>query len=150
MPSPVPDLTFLPISHELEFDCTNYDAVSEVLMPVIEATLDRNNVQPWSGYLALTKDEEVVGICAFKSPPDENDQIELAWFTFPPYENQGHGTRMARYLVESANQLSPASTLIAHTEPEVGPSSKICERIGFTNQGQVDLPEEGPVWRWQK
>lgn len=144
------NLTFLPITPELEFDCSNYDAVSQVMMDAIESTLALNNSLPWTGYLAQTPDRDVVGICAFKGAPDGNREVELAWFTFPGYERRGHGTSMASYLVSLAAESDAGVTLIAITEPEAGPSAKICERVGFACEGVVELPEDGPVWRWTK
>jgi RimJ/RimL family protein N-acetyltransferase len=143
-------LTFLPVTPELEFDCSNYDAVSQVMMDAIESTLALGNSLPWSGYLAQTEERSVVGICAFKGAPDENREVELAWFTFPGYECRGHGTEMANHLVSVAAGADPGVRMVAITEPEAGPSAKICERVGFTCEGVVDLPDEGPVWRWTK
>jgi [ribosomal protein S5]-alanine N-acetyltransferase len=143
-------LRYLPITPELEFDCSNYEAVSQVMMDAIESTLALNATLPWSGYLAQTSDMDIVGICAFKGAPDENREVELAWFTFPGYERRGHGTSMARYLVGLATESGPGVRLIAITEAEAGPSSKICERVGFTCEGVVELPDDGPVWRWTK
>jgi RimJ/RimL family protein N-acetyltransferase len=143
-------LKFLPITPELEFDCSNYHAVSQIMMEAIESTLALNNSLPWGGYLAQTSERDVVGICAFKGVPDGNREVELAWFTFPGYERRGHGTDMAMYLVELATQSDPGVRLIAVTEPEAGPSAKICERAGFTFEGVVELPGEGPAWRWTK
>ena len=116
----------------------------------IESTLALNNALPWSGYLAQTPGRDIVGICAFKGAPDESREVELAWFTFPGYERRGHGTDMAKHLVSLALQSDAGVRLIAITEPEAGPSAKICERVGFTCEGVVELPDEGPVWRWTK
>ena len=41
-------LTFLPITPELEFDCSNYEAISGLLMEVVESTLALGN-PPRSG-----------------------------------------------------------------------------------------------------
>jgi RimJ/RimL family protein N-acetyltransferase len=144
------NLTFLPITPDLEFDCSNYDAVSQIMMDAIQSTLAQNNTLPWAGYLAQTAERDIVGICAFKGAPDANREVELAWFTFPGYERRGHGTNMARYLVSVATGADPGVRLVAITEPEAGPSAKICERVGFACEGVVELPEEGPVWRWRK
>lgn len=119
-------------------------------MEVIETTLAQGTVPPWCGYLALTGDREVVGTCAFKGPPDERGEVELAWFTFPPYERRGHGTRMARMLVELADGKGGGATLVAHTAPERDASTRICEHAGFTWVGEVELPDDGPVWRWKR
>lgn len=144
------NLTFLPITPDLEFDCSNYDAVSQIMMDAIQSTLAQNNTLPWAGYLAQTAERNIVGICAFKGAPDANREVELAWFTFPGYERRGHGTNMARYLVDVATGADPAVRLVAITEPEAGPSAKICERVGFACEGVVELPDEGPVWRWRR
>lgn len=143
-------MTLLPITPELEFDCSNYDAVSGILMEVIESTLERCTEPPWCGYLALTQDEEVVGTCAFKGPPDERGEVELAWFTFPAYEGRGLGTRMAKLLVELAEANGGGTVLIAHTLPEKNASTRICEHAGFSFDGEVDLPDDGRVWRWRR
>lgn len=143
-------MTLLPITPDLEFDCSNYDTVSGILMEVIESTLERGSVPPWCGYLAQTLDQEVIGTCAFKGPPDERGEVELAWFTFPHYEGRGHGTRMARLLVEKAEATGEKVTLIAHTLPERNASTRICEHAGFVCEGEVQLSEEGPVWRWRR
>jgi len=143
-------LTLLPITPDMEFDCSNYDAVSTILMEVIESTLAMKIPPPWSGYLAMVEGKKVVGICAFKGPPDESKEVELAWFTFPPYENRGHGKQMAAELVRLALKSGEVQQLIAHTAPERDASTKICEACGFAFQGEIMHPEDGPVWLWRR
>ncbi len=143
-------MTLLPITPELEFDCSNYDTISGILMEVIESTLERGTAPPWCGYLAQTIDKEVIGTCAFRGPPDERGEVELAWFTFPHYEGRGHGTRMARLLVELAEGTGEPVVLVAHTLPERSASTRICEHAGFTCEGEVQHPDEGPLWRWRR
>ena len=144
-------LIYLPVSADLEFDCSNYETVSSYLMEAIETTLAMGNPHPWSGYLGITKAEVVVGICAFKSAPNENGEVELAWFTFPPYEHRGYGTQMAAELVRIAQGYpDQVSRLIAHTEPARKASARICEKLGFTLQGEYDHPTDGTIWYWTK
>lgn len=144
-------LLFLPVSADMEFDCSNYDTVSGVLMEALEATLAMGHPEPWGGYLALTENQEAVGICAFKGTPDEARAVEPAWFTFPPYENRGYGTRMAAHLVRvAAENPDQVVQLIAHTEPEHNASAKICERNGFELLGEIEHPQDGRVWRWSR
>ena len=53
---------------------------------------------PWGGYLAVdTETGRVVGTCAFKGRPDAR-AVEIAHFTFPPYEGRGFATSMANRL----------------------------------------------------
>ena len=142
--------TIIPITPEMEFDCTNYEAVSEILMDVINGTVAMGNTPPWCGYLAMTEHRAVVGTCAFKGPPDDTGTVELAWFTFPPYEGKGYGSWMAGQLVKIAKETPGARSIIAHTLPEKGPSTRICEKCGFTFEGAVEHPEDGPVWLWKR
>jgi RimJ/RimL family protein N-acetyltransferase len=143
-------LQLIPITPDLDFGCHNYEAISELLMDVINGTLETGTTPPWCGYLALTPDQMVVGTGAFKGAPDGAGQAELAWFTFPPYEHKGYGSAIAAELVKVAQATGGASELIALTPPEKGPSTRICEKCGFTFQGQVDDPEEGPGWLWKR
>jgi RimJ/RimL family protein N-acetyltransferase len=143
-------MILLPIHRELEFDCSNYGEVASVMMEVIESSLAMGTVEPWCGYLALTPEKEIVGTCAFKGPPDERGEVELAWFTFPGYEGRGHGKQMASRLVALGRTHAPQAVLTAHTLPETGPSTRICEHAGFSFAGEVELPDDGPVWRWQQ
>ncbi len=143
-------LELIPITPDLDFGCHNYAEVSEVLMDIINGTLALGTTPPWCGYLALTPDQMVVGTGAFKEAPDAAGQTELAWFTFPPYENKGYGTAIAAGLVQIAQQVGGASELIAHTLPERNASTRICEKNGFAFQGMVDHPEDGPVWLWKR
>ena len=142
--------TIIPITPEMEFDCTNYEAVSEILMDVINGTVAMGNTPPWCGYLAMPEHRAVVGTCAFKGPPDDTGTVELAWFTFPPYEGKGYGSWMAGQLVKIAKETPGARSIIAHTLPEKGPSTRICEKAGFTFEGAVEHPEDGTVWLWKR
>lgn len=143
-------LSLLPITPDLDFGCHNYQQVSDILMDVINSTVAMENTPPWCGYLAITDSQEVVGTCAFKGPPDESGVVELAWFTFPAYENKGYGTAMTRELVDLAKNTGQTTELIAHTLPEKNASTRICEKCGFTMEGEVIDPEDGPVWRWKQ
>lgn len=105
---------------------------------------------PFGSFLAIDVDsDEVVGTCAYKDVPNDRGEVEIAYFTFVPFEGRGFGRAMARALVERACQ-SPATTMvIAHTLPEENPSVRILRSIGMTFTGQVVDPEDGPVWRWE-
>jgi RimJ/RimL family protein N-acetyltransferase len=104
-------------------------------------------VVPWVGYLA-EEDGEFVGTCAFKSPPGEHG-VEIAYFTFPEHEGRGLATRMAAELVAIATRAG-ARTVRAQTLPEVNASTKILEKLGFSNGGSVMHPEDGEVWEWTR
>ena len=59
--------------------------LSETAAEVCESTaglyLREGFEPPWVGYLAV-EGSQIVGTCAFKSPP-RNNRVEIAYFTFP-------------------------------------------------------------------
>lgn len=103
-------------------------------------------VPPWIGYLARV-DAVVAGTCAFKSPP-RDDRVEIAYFTFPPFEGRGIASGMARELVKIAMTHAPGVLVVAQTAPERGPSTAILTRLNFHPIGPVEHPEDGTVWEW--
>ncbi len=53
---------------------------------------------PWVGYLAAADNAvEVIGTCAFVGSPDASGSVEIAYYTFPPFEGRGYATAMARH-----------------------------------------------------
>jgi RimJ/RimL family protein N-acetyltransferase len=105
----------------------------------------------WGPFLAVEPGSRlVVGSCAYKGPPDADGAVEIAYFTFPPYEGRGYATAMAGHLIALAGAPPPARTMRAHTLPERNASVSILKKLGFTHLGEVVDPEDGPVWRWER
>jgi RimJ/RimL family protein N-acetyltransferase len=102
---------------------------------------------PWIGYLAIENDN-CVGTCAFKSPP-QNNRVEIAYFTLPGHESRGVATRMASELIRLARDKMPAVTVAAQTLPEENASTSVLKKLRFRLVGNVEHPEDGPVWEWQ-
>ncbi len=102
---------------------------------------------PWIGYLALSG-QDVVGTCAFKTGP-RLGKVEIAYFTFPPFEGQGIATAMARALIEIARTADRTMELTAQTLAEPNASNAILRKLGFQFAGAVDVPDEGRVWEWR-
>ncbi|HEY7447374.1 MAG TPA: GNAT family N-acetyltransferase [Vicinamibacterales bacterium] len=104
----------------------------------------------WGGYFVVDEHtHEVVGSCAFKSPPTEDGTVEIAYFTYPGFEGRGYATGMASKLIELASCSPDVRQVIAHTLPETNASTRILERVGMTFMGEVNDPADGRVWRWQ-
>lgn len=104
---------------------------------------------PWAGYLAVDPVTRiVVGTCAFKGPPDMRGEVEVAYFTFPTHEGQGYATAMARALCDRAAASVGVKWVRAHTLRERNASVRVLEKLGFRWDGDVQDPEDGPVWRW--
>ena len=125
---------------------------SEPAREILEQTLSLLSKvprpDPWGSYLASAGGQKV-GICAFKTAPDGQGTVEIAYMTFPAFEGCGHAGAMAAALVEVAASAG-APLVIAHTLPEENASNRALRRNGFVHAGEVIDPEDGLVWRWEK
>jgi RimJ/RimL family protein N-acetyltransferase len=105
---------------------------------------------PWIGYLAVDcPGKTIVGTCAFKGNPNQDNSVEIAYFTFPEFEGKGYATVMARTLIGIARSQPGFPHIIAHTLPQANASTKVLQKVGMKFVGDVIDPEDGPVWRWQ-
>jgi ribosomal-protein-alanine N-acetyltransferase len=102
---------------------------------------------PWGSYV-VHLDGRPIGVGAFKSAPTSKGEVEIAYMTFPAYEGRGHAAATIAALVRIAE--AAGATPIAHTLPEENPSNKALRRNDFVYAGEVDDPEDGLVWRWEK
>ena len=106
---------------------------------------------PWGGYLAVDRvTRAIVGTCAFKAPPTSDGAVEIAYFTFPAFERRGYARAMAAALLAIAEGSPAVRRVLAHTLPEPNASTRILSALGFERLGEVDDPDDGPVWRWQR
>ena len=125
--------------------------VSDVARSVCEATaaVYRNTgfVRPWIGYLAL-QEGQVVGTCAFKTPPQAG-RVEIAYFTFPGHEGKGIATRMARLLIQLAQDADSSIGILAQTLPQENASTAVLCKLSFNRVGTAHDEEVGEVWEWQ-
>jgi RimJ/RimL family protein N-acetyltransferase len=96
------------------------------------------------------KETLVVGNTAFVGPPNENGEVEIAYGVVPSFEGRGYATQAATALTEFAFADPRVKTVIAHTLPEKNASTRILEKIGFTFIGEIEHPEDGTIWRWEK
>lgn len=106
---------------------------------------------PWGGYLALDPSARtIVGTCGYKTGPDHDGRVEIAYVTFPSFERRGYATAMARHLVETAENSPLAPIVRAHTLPERNASARILERLRFRRLGPAIDPDAGAVWLWER
>lgn len=119
------------------------------LLEQTRAFLEANpRPDPWGGYLAWDG-KAGVGTCAFKSSPDDTGAVEIAYATFPAYEGSGYAKRMISALVTLAVR-SGATCVFANTLPESNASNGALRFEGFSLAGEVEDPDDGLVWRWEK
>ncbi|MBV9883813.1 MAG: GNAT family N-acetyltransferase [Sphingomonadaceae bacterium] len=119
----------------------------EILAQTVALLTRDPRPDPWGSYL-VELDGTPIGIAAFKSAPNQEGEVELAYMTFPAFEGRGHATATIAALVEIAEAAGAAPTAL--TLPEENASNKALRRNGFVYAGEVIDPEDGLVWRWEK
>jgi len=124
------------------------DASARQLLEQILAMLaGQPRPEPWGAYLAEAEGA-TVGTCAFKAAPNELGEVEIAYMTFPAFEGRGHANAMVAALTKIAEQAGARP--IAHTLREENASNQALRRNSYLFGGEVEDPEDGLVWRWER
>ena len=107
---------------------------------------------PWTlGFAVVHRDDDrVIGSAAFKGAPDDDGVVEIAYGIAPSYEGHGYATEAAKALVEFALERVDVLSIRAHTKPGNGASGRVLAKSGFQHVGEVEDPEDGLVWRWER
>ncbi len=103
-------------------------------------------VPPWIGYFAQL-DNQFVGAAGFKGRPKQG-KIEIAYGTFPLYQQKGIGTEICRQLILLSLRTDPSMLITARTLPENNFSTKILKKNNFKFAGTVWDEDDGDVWEW--
>lgn len=110
--------------------------------------LDSEQRPPWCSY-SVRIDGRLVGMGGFKGDPDADGWVEIGYLTFVPEQRRGIATATAARLIEIA-AAAGTTRVRAHTLPEHNPSTRALVANGFVMAGQVEDPEDGTVWRWER
>ena len=127
--------------------------VSDEVSPAWLAQLrDARAADPWTHGFGVVHREsaQVIGSAAFKGPPDAAGVVEIAYGIVPALEGQGYATEAATALLRFAFADERVRVVCAHTAPRPGASPGVLRTCGFTHVGEVDDPEDGLVWRWER
>ena len=95
-------------------------------------------------------DHAMVGLGGFKGPPDKAGMVELSYAIAPSCRNAGLATESAEGLVGWLFSIPTVNFARAHTLPGPNPSVRVLEKCGFQRVGEVEDPEDGLVWRWER
>lgn len=93
--------------------------------------------------------QSVVGSGGFKGPPGGDRVVEIAYGIVPSFQGRGYGTEVARALTEYCFQ-NDVKRVRAHTLPVENASNRILKKCGFAFTGEVNDPDDGMVWRWER
>jgi RimJ/RimL family protein N-acetyltransferase len=102
----------------------------------------------WFGHFAIeAESQEMVGVCTLKGPPD-GGTVEMAYYTFPGFEERGIATAMARFVLERARVLPGVKVVMARTPPGFDGAARVAEKIGMRFVDE-EVEEESVMWRWE-
>lgn len=101
-------------------------------------------------FITLQSTGEPIGSCGFTGPPDADGVVELAYAVDPAHRGKGYATEAAAALAQFALAAGEVRRVRAHTLDDCGASAKILTRCGFEKLGQINHPEDGLVWRWER
>lgn len=104
------------------------------------------SIAPWIGFLAEVGGQ-IVGTCGFKGPPVDG-AVEIAYFTFPEFENQGIATRMAESMIEIARHTNGSIRVLAQTLPDRNASHRVLEKLRFNATCMKHHETDGHVLEW--
>ncbi len=103
------------------------------------------------GFALIHKaDNLVIGSLGFTGPPDQDGIVEIAYGIAPAYQNRGFATEAAKAGVEFALSRDTVTKVIAHTLPSFNASAHVLTKCGFEQVGEIEHPEDGLIWRWEK
>lgn len=106
---------------------------------------------PWTCAFSIddAATKVALGTCAFKSPPDSEGAVEIAYGIEDPYQGRGFATEAARALVNYARCSEKVQIVRAHTKVENIASQRVLAKAGFSYMGLHDDPDDGLVQRWE-
>lgn len=125
------------------------DEVSPAWLSRLRASLPAD---PWVHGFAVVHRESrsVIGNVGFKGPPAEDGMVEIAYGIVPVFQGRGYATEAAEAVVAFAFASGRVRLVRAHTFPTPNASTRVLAKCGFECTGEVEDPEDGLVWRWER
>lgn len=102
----------------------------------------------WTHLFIHSRDNALIGMGGFKGQADEDGIVEIGYSIAPGYRERGLATEAARGMIEYAFSHPHVTEVIAHTLPETNPSTRVLRKAGMKFTGEIQDPDDGPVWRW--
>jgi RimJ/RimL family protein N-acetyltransferase len=90
----------------------------------------------WYVILLESGRRKLVGLVAFKGPPDEQGTIEAGYSIAQTYQRQGIGTEATRAIMQWAFEDPRVKQITAETFPHLEASIKVMQRCGMSFLGE--------------
>jgi ribosomal-protein-alanine N-acetyltransferase len=112
----------------------------EYTLRFLEGGPDREGWMSW--YIVRLAGRVLVGQCGYCGRP-EGGMVEVGYSLLDAHQKQGYATEAARALIERAFSRADVDTVTAQTLPDLTPSLRVLERLGFRFVGAGS--EDGAV-----
>lgn len=112
-------------------------------LPFFEDLIRRDGVTGFGSWIALTKQNEIVGGLGFLGQPADGT-IEIGFGNIPSRRRQGYGIEATAALMNWAFQQPTVNKVIASCDTTNVGSRRILERLGFTM-----IRESGGLFQWE-
>lgn len=103
-----------------------------------------------SGCWMIVVDNEVVGLCSYKGPPDRDGVVEIGYGVAPSRRERGYATRAVAQLLKLAALDGAIWSVVAETMTENLASQRVLEGNGFVMEAKRIDPEDGEVILWRR
>lgn len=130
-------------------DWPGFEAARDAMSYSHEYLKSHPNALGWWTYLFIhSADNALIGLGGFKGEADESGTVEIGYSIAQGYRRRGLATEAARGMIDYAFSHPHVTEVIAHTLPEINPSTQVLQKVGMKQVGVSQDPDEGEVWRW--
>ena len=94
----------------------------------------------WMHFVVLVSDPaKLIGTAGYKGPPTDGT-VEVGYGIVADHQRRGYATEATRALIERASAHPEVRRVIAETLPELTPSIRVLEKLGFVPAGDGSQP----------
>lgn len=123
----------------------------ELSLQWLQLVENAKKADPWiHGFdVTLKTTRAPIGQAGFKSPPNEDGVVEIAYGIDELHQGNGYATEATLGLTSFALEQANVRKVRAHTLPQENASTKVLRKCKFIKIDEVEDPDDGPVWRWE-
>jgi len=101
------------------------------------------------GSWLVVTNNQVVGLCGYKQPPDGSGKVEIGYGIAEAWRNRGYATFAVGAMLAHARNDPALWSIVAATSASNVASQSVLERNGFERTGTSEDPDDGPLIWWR-
>lgn len=104
----------------------------------------------WGTFFFLLDDPRtLVGLGGYKGGPSNEGIVEIGYAIAPAFRGRGLATAAVQRMVARGFGDPQVRLIDAHTLAQANASTRVLEKAGFEMIGELEDPDDGPIWRWR-